>query len=70
MRPTAFAAVMLCVSALAAEKLTNADIVTMVHGKVPQDVIIQKIADCEPGFLLDATKRWSTRGSRTMLFAH
>lgn len=55
MRPTAFAAVMLCVSALAAEKLTNADIVTMVHGKVPQDVIIQKIADCEPGFLLDAT---------------
>ncbi len=36
----------------AAETLTNADIITMVQGKVPQDVIIQKIADSDQRFQL------------------
>lgn len=54
MRPAALLVVLLCLPGLAGDKLTNADIVTMVHGKVPQDVITQKIADCEPSFLLDA----------------
>lgn len=37
-------------AAFAAEPLNNAQVVQMVQGKVPIDVIIQKIADCEPHF--------------------
>ena len=44
----AFAA--LTAIALYAERLTIVDVVTMVQAKVPQDIIIQKIADCEPDF--------------------
>jgi hypothetical protein len=40
----------LTVIALYAERLTIVDVVTMVQAKVPQDIVIQKIADCEPDF--------------------
>jgi hypothetical protein len=44
------ALVALTAIALYAERLTIVDVVTMVQAKVPQDIIIQKIADCEPDF--------------------
>jgi opacity protein-like surface antigen len=43
---------LLCGIAFAAEPLTNSDVIALVLAKVPQDVIIQKIADCEPHFQL------------------
>ena len=36
----------------AAESLTDADIAAIARSKVPQEVIIHRIAECEPHFLL------------------
>jgi hypothetical protein len=52
MRHTSCLAALVALTAIAlyAERLTIVDVVTMVQAKVPQDIIIQKIADCEPDF--------------------
>jgi len=52
MRHTSCLATLAVLTAIAlyAERLTIVDVVTMVQAKVPQDIIIQKIADCEPDF--------------------